>query len=154
MDEDQRLTSRLKIIDLVSRYTRAGDTGREEEFTSLFSEDGVFEIGDRRSARGAEQITALMADVKKAFGRAPAAFFPARHHVSSLNIRFEDDDHASGRSYFLLVGRWGPDHWGIYRDRYVRSGDEWRFSYRQATMEGAIARSPMVFLLGDEPWPS
>jgi hypothetical protein len=154
MDDDDRFRSTVAITDLVSSYTRTGDTGREEEFSALFADDGVFEIGERRAAKGADAIAALMADVKHAFSLAPAGFFPARHHVSSLNVRFDDADHASGRSYFLLVGGWGPDHWGIYRDRFVREGAQWRFSYRRATMEGAVARSPMAFLLGDDPWPS
>jgi len=42
----------------VSRCIGAGDTGREEEFTTLFADEGVFEIGDRRSTHGAQQITA------------------------------------------------------------------------------------------------
>ena|ERR1700722_11994166 len=147
-------TSRLQIMDLTSRYTRAGDTGREDEFVALFTDDGVFEVDKRPPAQGATEIIGVMAKVKEAFARAPAAFFPARHHVSSLNIRFDDDDHASGRSYYLLVGAWGPDHWGTYRDRYERRGSEWRFSYRKATMEGAVTHSPMAFLLTATSWPS
>jgi SnoaL-like domain len=58
MDGDQRLTSRLEIIDLVSRCIGAGDTGREEEFTPLFADEGGFEIGGRRSTQGAQQTTA------------------------------------------------------------------------------------------------
>jgi SnoaL-like domain len=151
---DSETKSRLQIMDLSSRYTRAGDTGREDEFVTVFTDDGVFEVDKLPPARGATEITAVIARVKGAFARAPAAFFPARHHVSSLNIRFEDDDHASGRSYYLLVGAWGPDHWGTYRDTYERRDAEWRFSYRKATMEGAVAHSPMAFLLTDAPWPS
>lgn len=150
-DEDRR-GSTLDIMSLVSSYTRAGDTGREADFADLFVADGVFEINGGRSASGPEQIAALMADVKRAFAGAPPEFFPARHHVSSLDIRFDDTDHATGRSYFLLIGGWGPDHWGIYRDRYERTGGVWRFGYRRAAMEGAVARSPMAFLLGDDPW--
>jgi hypothetical protein len=143
--------SRLQIMDLISRYTRAGDTGRESEFATLFADDGVFEINNRPPARGANEIAALMAEVKEMFSRAPATFFPARHQVSSLNITFDDMDHASGRSYFLLVAGWGPDHWGTYRDRYERRDGQWRFAYRKATMEGAVPHSPMTFLLAEGP---
>lgn len=153
MEDTERWKSTIEIADLASRYTRSGDTGREADFAGLFTSDGIFEVGERRSAKGLEEITSLMADVKRAFAAAPAAFFPARHHVSSLNIRFDDNTHASGRSYFMLVGGWGPDHWGIYRDRYERTADGWRFSYRRATMEGAVDHSPMAFLLHDGPWP-
>ena len=88
-----------------------------------------------------------MEEVKAAFSTAPATFVPARHDVSSLNIRFDDAVPATGRSYFLLVAGWGPDHWGIYRDGYERHDGQWRFSYRKATLEGAVPHSPMAFLL-------
>lgn len=153
MEDTDRWKSTIEIAGLASRYTRSGDTGREADFARLFTSNGIFEVGERRSANGLEEIRSLMADVKRAFAAAPAAFFPARHHVSSLNITFDDDDHASGRSYFMLVGGWGPDHWGVYRDRYERTANGWRFSYRRATMEGATDHSPMAFLLNDGSWP-
>jgi hypothetical protein len=146
--------SRLAIMDLIGRYTRAGDTGREHEFAELFADDGVFEINGGRSGRGSQQIAELLNEVKRAFAKAPASFFPARHHVSSLTIDFDDPEHASGRSYFLLVGGWGPDHWGVYRDRYERRGDRWWFIYRRAVMEGAFPQSPMAFLLDDAEGPA
>jgi hypothetical protein len=154
VDDTERWQTTAELTDLASRCTRVGDTGRMGDFAELFTADGVFEIGETRSARGPEDIVSLMADVKTAFASAPPAFFPARHHVSSTNIRFEEDGVARGRSYFLLVEGWGPDHWGVYRDRYQRTADGWRFAYRRATMEGAIARSPMAFLLHGGPWPS
>ncbi|HMC39944.1 MAG TPA: nuclear transport factor 2 family protein [Acidimicrobiales bacterium] len=153
MEDADRWKSTVEIMDLASRYTRSGDTGREADFAELFTANGIFEVGERRSAKGLEQIRDLMADVKRAFSTAPPTFFPARHHVSSLNVRFEEDGRASGRSYFLLVGGWGPDHWGTYRDRYELTPEGWRFSYRRATMEGAVPHSPMTFLLHDGPWP-
>jgi hypothetical protein len=153
VDDTDRWMSTIEIMDLTSRYTRSGDTGRQADFAELFTAEGIFEVGERRSAHGLDDIAALMADVKRAFAAAPQAFFPARHHVSSLNVRFDDPAHATGRSYFLLVGGWGPDHWGIYRDRYELTPEGWRFSYRRATMEGAVSHSPMAFLLHDGPWP-
>ncbi|MHB8464688.1 MAG: nuclear transport factor 2 family protein [Acidimicrobiales bacterium] len=147
--EPWEVEARLAITDLVARYTRTGDTGRESEFADLFGDDGVFEINGGRSGRGKREIEALMREVKTAFAKAPAAFFPARHHVSSLTIEFPDPDHATGRCYFVLIGGWGPDHWGVYRDRYERRDGRWWFAYRRAVMEGALPTSPMAFLLED-----
>jgi AcrR family transcriptional regulator len=152
--QPSEVESRLAITDLVARYTRAGDTGREEQFAELFADDGVFEVNGGRSGCGHEEIATLMNDVKRAFAKAPPSFFPARHQVSSLTIDFDDADHATGRSYFLLVCGWGPDHWGVYRDRYERRGDRWWFTYRRAVMEGALPHSPMAFLLGNGKWPA
>jgi hypothetical protein len=143
--------ARLSIADLIGRYTRAGDTGRAAVFSELFADSGEFEINGGRRATGHEAIATLMEEVKQAFATAPAAFFPARHHVTGLTIDFDDPDHATGRSYFLLIGGWGPDHWGVYRDRFVRVDGAWRFARRQAVMEGALAQSPMAFLLDPAP---
>jgi hypothetical protein len=145
--EPWEVEARLAIADLVARYTRAGDTGRAAEFSDLFAADGEFEINGGRQAQGHAAIATLMEEVKTSFAKAPATFFPARHHVTGLTIDFEDQDHAVGRSYFLLIGGWGPDHWGVYRDRFARSGGKWRFARRHALMEGALAQSPMAFLL-------
>jgi len=43
----------------------------------------------------------------------------------------DDDQGVTSRSEIIdLVSRYTRtgDHWGVYRDRYVRSGGEWRFS--------------------------
>jgi hypothetical protein len=148
--EPWEVEARLAIADLVGRYTRAGDTGRASEFSELFTDDGEFEINGGRQALGHAAIASLMKEVKVAFAQAPATFFPARHHVTGLTVDFEDPDHAVGRSYFLLVAAgWGPDHWGIYRDRFRRVRTEWRFARRHAVMDGARSDSPMAFLMAE-----
>jgi hypothetical protein len=149
--EPWEIEARLAIGELIGRYTRAGDTGRAAEFGELFAEDGEFEINGGRRAKGQPAIAALMEEVKRAFATAPSTFFPARHHVTGLTVDFTDHDHAVGRSYFLLVGGWGPDHWGVYRDRLERREAGWRFARRHAVMEGALPQSPMAFLLGQQP---
>jgi hypothetical protein len=35
----------------------------------------------------------------------------------------------------------GVDHWGRYRDRYVRSAGAWRFAERRVRVEGVAAGS-------------
>jgi hypothetical protein len=145
--EPWEIEARLAITDLTGRYTRAGDTGRALDFGELFADDGEFEINGGRKARGRQPIATLMEEVKAAFATAPATFFPARHHVTGLTIDFDDPEHATGRSYFLLVGGWGPDHWGVYRDRFERRDGSWRFTRRHAVMEGALPQSPMAYLL-------
>ena len=43
-----------------------------------------------------------------------------RHHVSNLTIDVVSPTEARGACYFLAVTEHGVDHWGRYRDRYVR----------------------------------
>lgn len=145
--EDWEVAARVEIMDLVARYTRAGDTGRGRELAALFAEDGEYEIDGPREATGRAEIERLIEEVKVDFAAAPSGFAPARHHVSSLTIDFDDAEHARGRAYFLLVGGWGPDHWGIYRDRYVRVEGRWYFAHRTARMEAAVSQSPVAHRL-------
>jgi SnoaL-like domain len=140
------ISARLSIMDLTARYTRAGDTGRGTDLAALFAPDGVFEVSGGRAV-GPAEIVALIDVIKQDFATAPPNFYPARHTVSGLVIDLVDDDHATGRSYFVLVAGWGVDHWGVYRDEYVRHGDRWLFASRLGTLEGTVEQSPVRFRL-------
>ena len=141
------MMARVEIMDLTARYTRAGDTGRAAELGELFAPDGIFEVSGGRAV-GGQEIVALIEEVKHDFATAPQDFFPARHTVTGLAIDFQDIDHATGRSYFVLVGGFGVDHWGLYRDEYVRLDGRWRFARRRALLEGTVAGSPVRHRLG------
>ena len=138
----EEMAARLEIMDLTARYTRSGDTGRAEEFAALFAPDGEFVV-DGGSARGPTAIAALIETVKQDFAAAPPEFFPARHTVSGLTIDLHDDGSAAGRSYFALIGGWGLDHWGVYRDEYVQHDGRWRFARRSALLDGTVEASPV-----------
>jgi len=56
--------------------------------------------------------------------------------VSSLRVDFPSRTEALATSYFLAITALGPDHWGRYRDRVVRAGDQWRFARRAAAVDG------------------
>ncbi|WP_231967493.1 hypothetical protein [Mycobacterium sp. E136] len=62
----------------------------------------------------------------------------------------ESDHAASTYACFQLVGRHGLDHWGTYRDTVIHTPDGWRFTSRKAKVEGHVAGSPTVGLLGLE----
>ena len=59
-----------------------------------------------------------------------------RHHVSNLAIDLTGPDDATAESYFLAITDRGPDHWGRYRDRFVRRGSRWLFQRRRARADG------------------
>lgn len=138
----EEVAARLEIMDLSARYTRAGDTGRAAELAELFAPDGELVV-DGGTGRGPTGIADLIETVKQDFAAAPPQFFPARHNVSGLTIDFHDDGRAAGRSYFTLIAGWGVDHWGVYRDEYVRHDGRWRFARRSALLDGTVEQSPV-----------
>jgi len=56
--------------------------------------------------------------------------------VSNVRIDVDGPDAARGASYFFVFTDRGPDHWGRYRDEYVRRDGRWLFRYRRARLDG------------------
>jgi hypothetical protein len=132
--------ARDAIRELVAAYTHCGDGGRFEEFGALFAPDGVLELDGGRVLAGRDAIRAFVSDTGESVrGSDERAFI--RHHVSSVRITVEDADHASGASYFFVLTQRGPDHWGRYRDRYVRLGERWLFAHRRVRLDGMAPTS-------------
>jgi hypothetical protein len=133
--ETWELVAREQIRELVASYAHLADGGRFDELIGLFAEDGVLRAGDAPEAHGREAIrrflTGTGADLK-GVTRAPLI----RHHVSNLRIEVEAPERARGASYFFVVTERGPDHWGRYRDEYVRVGGRWLFRHRRARLDG------------------
>jgi hypothetical protein len=129
------LIAREAIRDTVARYAHCGDSGRFDEMAQLFDEEGVLEIDGREANRGRPAILRFLGETRQTLGTAvPGAFI--RHHVSNLVIDLEGADEARAASYFFVVTHRGPDHWGRYRDRFVRRGERWLFAHRRVRLDG------------------
>ena len=129
------LIARESIRDTIARYAHCGDSGRFEEMAQLFAEDGVLEIDGREPNRGHEAILRFLGETKQTLGTAvPGAFI--RHHVSNVVIDLDNAGEARAASYFFVVTHRGPDHWGRYRDRFVRVGERWLFAHRRVRLDG------------------
>lgn len=129
------LIAREQIRDLVAGYAQLADSGRFDALLELFAEDGVLHGGDQPEARGRDGIRAFLSGTGsslKAVTSAPLI----RHHVSNLRIEVLSRDEARGTSYFFVVTDRGPDHWGRYRDEYVRRDGRWLFRHRRARLDG------------------
>lgn len=139
------LIARESIRDLIARYTWAGDHGDLEALAECFADDGVLDVGEHggRWVGRAEIVRQLEAVVARTAGTARG---PLRHHVSSVLIDLDLHDEATARSYFLVMGPDGPDHWGRYRDRVVETmvGGRWVFAERVVRVDGRAAGSIMV----------
>ena len=135
MSATWQVAARDAIRELVASYTHSGDGGRFDEFCALFAPDGELELDGKRVFAGREAIRAFVSGTGDSVrGSGERAFI--RHHVSSVQITLDDPDHAHGASYFFVVTQRGPDHWGRYRDRYVRDGERWLFAHRRVRLDG------------------
>jgi uncharacterized protein (TIGR02246 family) len=133
--EITELIAREEIRAVVAAYAHYADSGRFDEMVALFADDGVLETPDGREHHGRAAIRAFVTGTKAQL--ADAATTPLiRHHVSSLWIATSGPDDATGAAYFFVVTQRGPDHWGRYRDRYVRCDGQWRFAHRRVRLDG------------------
>lgn len=140
------LLARESIRDLVVRYAHAADRGRFDEVAALFAADGSLELPDGRVVVGPAAVRDFLRGTGatlRAGGTPPVL----RHHVTTHLIDLHVDGTAAGRAYFLVVTAAGPDHWGCYSDRYVRTGDGWRFAGRRVRVDGrapdSVTRPPV-----------
>ncbi len=128
------------IRNLVATYSHLADGGRFEELIALFAPDGELRAGDAPVARGPEGLRAFFTGTGESLGHSrPARVL--RHHVTSHRIETVSGEQARGAAYFLVLTERGLDHWGRYRDEYVRIGDLWLFQSRRARLDGFAADS-------------
>lgn len=116
-------------------YPHAVDAGRSDEVGALFGDEGMLVVHGGRECRGAGNVVAFLEQSRAS--RSGAQPLRLRHHVSSQHVSLESGGAARATSYFVAMGPTGPDHWGVYRDRLVRTGGVWLFAERRVTIEGA-----------------
>ncbi len=128
------LTAREEIRDLVARYAHHADRGRFDDLVALFAPDGSLRVDERDALCGRDAIRTFLGATRTSLrdSRQPRAI---RHHVTTLRIDVASPDEASGAAYFLVVTD-RLDHWGRYRDRYVRHDGRWLFGERRVRVDG------------------
>jgi hypothetical protein len=134
------LAARERIRDTLARYAHCADRGRFAELAALFTPDGVLEIDGRPPLQGRAAIEAFLTGTKTNIA-ANLSRPLIRHHVSSHRIEVHGPDTATAASYFLAITERGPDHWGRYRDRLVRVGEQWLFQHRRVRPDGHAPNS-------------
>jgi ketosteroid isomerase-like protein len=129
--------AREEIRDTIARYAHLVDRGRMDEIATLFADDGTLEAGHLPAVRGREAIRQFLTGTKSRL--AATARTLVRHHVTSVTVDVTSPDAATASSYYLVLGERGIDHWGLYRDTFVRVGGRWLFLHRRVRTDG---RSP------------
>lgn len=123
----QRLTDRLEIDDLLTRYTRAIDTGTWDRLDDVFTPDARIDYTASGGIAGAyPEVKAWLAKV--------LPLFPQRQHVIAQREVELEGDRARVTAYFvnpMIISRPDvPDElWefgGYYHHRLVRTDAGWR----------------------------
>jgi hypothetical protein len=124
----QLLSDRSEITDVLTRYTRAIDTGDWDLLDTVFTPDAKIDYTE------SEGIAAKFAEVKPWLAEVLPAFFPKRMHtLGQLDIAVSGDD-ATCTAYFhnpmpMGDGQGGEkivEFGGLYHHTLVRTPDGWR----------------------------
>jgi len=124
----QSLQDRIAITDLIHAYCFHFDRNEPDALTALFTADAEVDYGPEFPALKGTQA------IRTAVGRGLEELFAATsHHISNVDIRFNDADHAQSICYLYAWHRYrndAPDSelWAQYHHRFVRQPDGWRIA--------------------------
>ena len=131
MDDLSRLAAEQACAALITRYTHLVDEGHASAVADLFTADGVWS--------SPESSFDGQAAIRAAFLRREQSGRRSRHVCTNVAIDVHDESHAAGLCYLTLFRTdeegtpargTRPDLVGVYRDRFVRTDDGWRFASR------------------------
>jgi hypothetical protein len=125
------LDVRIALHELVNEFAYLVDFGPAETIADLFTEDGWYGWGEKRSV-GREAIRIAYRQ------RAARGVRTARHLSTNLRLSLVGDHEARGQSIWLIFAEDGPPpHPAVpllvadVMDVYVRQGGQWLFQSRQ-----------------------
>ena len=131
----RELADRREITDLIHGYCLHFDNNEPQAVAALFTDDATVDYGPATDTivGSAAIATTIAVGLERIFAA-------TSHHVSNIQITFDDSDHAQSVSYLYAWHRYvdgSPDGelWGRYRHRFVRTGAGWRF--RELLLEAA-----------------
>lgn len=130
----QQLLDREEITAILHQYCRGMDLLDMDMLSGAFTEDGFLDIGaeERLQTRGRSEIREAMTRMKR--------FSRSSHHLSNVQIQFEDADHASCVSYVIAWHETPDRHSGTmlgqFHDAFRRVPEGWRIANRQLRMSG------------------
>lgn len=124
---------RFAIHELLAQYSRVIDTGRWEEFHTLFTPDGRLEFGPMGTFEGVEGLQRFAGMI-----RSVGNFM--RHYVTNVTLS-GDGERARGACYLLALT--GPDagkltpSTGFYEDELVKRDGRWLLRARRILLDAA-----------------
>ncbi len=138
-------TDAADIHHLIARYPVMGDLGKGTDVVRLYTAEGSLELPDGRSAKGHDELRALLREFHASVSADPRSA-SVRHHVTSHSSQSAGIDKATATTYFLAMTSAGIDHWGQWEDWLRRTPDGgWRLHSRTVRIEGAVEGSWSAF---------
>jgi ketosteroid isomerase-like protein len=129
----RRLEDIIEIHQLFIDYGRALDDGDLDRYVSLFSINGVLDLGPIGSAQGRDNIRQIMAQALE--GLVGASY----HLITSPQISITGD-RADATVMWTVIHR--DDHGqplvtmiGKHHDQLIRENDQWRIASRRGTID-------------------
>ena len=127
-DRIRALLDRDEIRDLVIRYAHGVWRKDVAAVAALFADDGEMDTGSGEPMRGRD---AIRATYERTF--AADDFYPSVHnHV--IEITGDAARGACDLDLRAVIGGQRMTGFGSYEDRYVRTGDGWKFQSRRLVM--------------------
>jgi ketosteroid isomerase-like protein len=133
--QDWQIVASVEIRELYGRYFFLVDNNDAQSVGDLFAEDGVLisEVMNWECA-GRAAITDYIDGLRSSWS-------DIRIHIAQPDIDVVDEETATSVCYFTVFNTIGIDHWGIYRDEFVRANGKWLFSKRSIALGGSSANS-------------
>jgi ketosteroid isomerase-like protein len=124
----RELADRQAIADLIHAYCDHFDRNEPEAVAALFTADATIDYGPEAATIVGQHAIAptIAVGLEKTFAA-------TSHHVSNVQITFEEPDAARAVTYLYAWHRYAdgsPDGelWGRYRHRFERTDAGWRIA--------------------------
>jgi hypothetical protein len=131
----EELLAREEIRQLLATYSIAGDRADYATMASVFAEDGILDGASHRVGR--EAIIHSLADRPTTASGPDRPIGFSRHCLTTSLVTFQSAESASGRTYFIVFTDSGPDHVGVYVDRFAKIEGRWMIQHRDARIDWA-----------------
>lgn len=134
----QELLDRQAIADLIHAYCFHFDQNEPTQVAALFTAGATVDYGpEAATITGGDSIAATIA------AGLEHTFAATSHHVSNIQLTFEDDDTARGITYLYAWHRYvdgSPDGelWGRYHHRFERTAAGWKIAELVLTAAGTV----------------
>jgi ketosteroid isomerase-like protein len=141
LTEIERQIAEQACRDLAIGYAEVVDSQDYDRLREIFSEDAVF-----GRPMNPQEVIRGVANIIASFTSRPRTRI-TQHFISNVRVRLETPDSAVGSCLVLLYtadasepetpeGRKAASKqlMGIYRDRYIRTKQGWRFAERRGTV--------------------